>query len=69
MRRLSEQLSCPWRFNEDSLRGGARMSLPAAVHGVRVTNHPVSDKRQARLPAPVKTVACLRLSDLALRRT
>lgn len=44
------------------------MRLPAAVYGVRVTNRAVSDKRQARLPVPVKIIACLRLSDLTLAR-
>ena len=44
------------------------MRLPAAVHGVRVTNHAVSDERQARLPVPVKMIACLRLSHLTLAR-
>lgn len=42
------------------------MRLPAAVYGVRVTNQPVSDKRQARLPVPVKMIACLRVSHLTL---
>lgn len=44
------------------------MRLPAAVYGVRVTNHAVSDTRQARLPVPVKMIACLRLSHLTLVR-